>query len=99
MGRPSHFVGVNSVITYSSVHGDELPPLPVFKAEGQIISCWELTEEEKAEVALTGQVWVSLLANEHPPAVVTGHALVTVEPPKPKFILTDRKINSNERLV
>tara|TARA_R110000796_G_scaffold17656_1_gene54180 strand:+ start:8975 stop:9379 length:405 start_codon:yes stop_codon:yes gene_type:complete len=35
------------------------------------ISCWELTEEEKIEVATTGMVWLMVVGG-HPPLVVMG---------------------------
>lgn len=41
--------------------------LPAYKAEDQIISCWELTDKEKEEVQKTGVVWLSVLGQQQPP--------------------------------
>lgn len=44
-------------------------PLPAYKhddKEGTTITCWELTEEEKAEIAKTGKVWLRTLTFNQP---------------------------------
>ena len=46
--------------------------LPVCDTEGVKISKWELSEEEMAEVASTGVVWLHVWADRHPPVSVSG---------------------------
>lgn len=42
-------------------------PLPVLLfPDGQVISCWQLNDEEKARVAETGQIWLSQLTFNRP---------------------------------
>lgn len=42
-------------------------PLPVLLyPDGQAVSCWQLSEEEKACVAETGQIWLSQLTFNRP---------------------------------
>lgn len=58
--KPIEFEGQNAVYAKDQ---PEYIPLPVCKLdgkEGEVISCWELTEEEKAEVARTGRLWLSV---------------------------------------
>ena len=42
-------------------------PLPVhITPEGQVISCWQRSEEDKARIAETGQIWLSQLTFNRP---------------------------------
>ena len=42
-------------------------PLPAYRSpDGQVICCFELSEEEKQRVAETGQIWLSLLTFNPP---------------------------------
>lgn len=42
-------------------------PLPVLLfPDGQVVSCWQLSEAEKARVAETGQIWLSQLTFNRP---------------------------------
>ena len=57
----------------------EVGNLRVFKSEetfGKPIasstSCWKLTEEELAEVAQTGLIWLTVLGDGHPAVFVMG---------------------------
>ncbi len=49
----------------NAVYGEGQPdykPLPAYRSPGgEVVTCWELTEEEKKRVAETGQIWLSLL--------------------------------------
>lgn len=62
--KPVVFKGVNIV------YGENQPvyqPLPAQKCErGKIITCWELTSEEIAEISRTGKLWVSMLTFNMP---------------------------------
>ncbi|WP_373248798.1 hypothetical protein [Bacteroides thetaiotaomicron] len=52
------------------VYGENQPqylPLPAHKTEeGQAIFCFELDEEERKQIAETGELWVSLLTFNQP---------------------------------
>lgn len=53
--------------------GEGCDDLPTVYDEGTntFISCWELTEEEKVEVAKTGKVFLGVVGT-HPPVWVAG---------------------------
>jgi hypothetical protein len=48
--------------------------LPVYfdQEDGNVISCWQLTDDELFEVLQTKQVWVVVQGLTHPPIYVTG---------------------------
>lgn len=54
----------------NAIFGEGQPqyePLPVLLfPDGQVISCWQLSEEEKARVAETGEIWLSQLTFNRP---------------------------------
>lgn len=41
--------------------------LPAHKADDQIISCWQLSEEDLKRVSETGVVWLSVIGQHQPP--------------------------------
>ena len=43
-----------------------------YQDPGLTISCWELTEIEREEVARTGKVWLQVIGPGHPPILVRG---------------------------
>lgn len=62
--KPVKFPEVNAVFGEGQ---PQYEPLPVcLSPEGQVISCWELSEDEKARVAETGQIWLSHLTFNRP---------------------------------
>ena len=57
--RPTQFPEVTHTLGEDQ---DEYENLPVFADDGQegaVVSCWSLSEEEKEEVARTGQIWLN----------------------------------------
>ena len=36
------------------------------------ISCWQLSNDEMAEIAKTGRVWLYVMGGRHPPVAVSG---------------------------
>lgn len=54
----------------NAIFGEVQPqyePLPVLLfSDGQAVSCWQLSKEEKARVAETGQIWLSQLTFNRP---------------------------------
>lgn len=47
----------------------EYMPLPAFKnnsAEGEVISCWQLSFKERLKILFTGKLWVSLMSFNKP---------------------------------
>lgn len=45
----------------------EYLPLPVFKnEEGDVISCWELSEEEIKQITETRKLWIGVKTFNHP---------------------------------
>lgn len=63
----------------------EYQPLPAFKGkgpQGEVISCWELTDEEIEKLKVTKQIWVSLLTFDKPlhPIFITVHKTDLINP-------------------
>ncbi len=76
MGNPVDFTGANMVFRApESMTSDECSDLPVLKSNGQIVSCWRLSEAEIARVNQTGVVWLSVYGQSTPPVVVAGTGL------------------------
>lgn len=74
----------------------EYLPLPAYKEngpQGQVISCWELTEDELEEIRRTGKIWLMTMTFNNPlqpilPAVFKSDVFIT--PPEEK-----RKVDWN----
>ena len=65
MGAPVDFPGAN--LTLQPPPGVEsVQPLRVFHNERCLVSCWELSPEELAEVARTGRVFLSVWGPPYP---------------------------------
>jgi hypothetical protein len=61
--KPIEFNGSNVVFAKDQKQYD---PLPAFRDKVQAVSCWELTEDEMAEINKTGVVWLSQLHHGQP---------------------------------
>jgi hypothetical protein len=58
------FEGMNCVYAKDQA---EYRPLPAYRSpDGVVVSCWQLTAEERQKVLETGQVWVSLMTFNRP---------------------------------
>lgn len=74
MGTPTKFPEANLLLVKpESMTDEECTNLPVHKGDGQLISCWQLSEEEIAEVALTGKIFASVFGEVAPPIWVGGN--------------------------
>lgn len=56
---------------------DECQPLSVFRGFNKsqtpvVISCWKITKEELEEIQRTGRVWLTVIGETMPPALVSG---------------------------
>jgi len=46
--------------------------LPVIQTKDNcIVSCWEMSEEEKKEFEKTGKVWLTVIGLKHPPVCMS----------------------------
>lgn len=62
--KPIEFEGHNVVFAKDQ---PEYPPLPAHKAEdGTVITCWELSPEEKEGVSKTGKIFIKMLTFNQP---------------------------------
>lgn len=77
--KPVDFDESNTVLGAPPEVNRALPPdeqvkeLPAFACQhdgGVIVSCWELSAAEMAEVMLTGKVWLTVFGGSHPPVSV-----------------------------
>ena len=79
MSQAVGFEGANVLYRApESMSQEECYDLQAFTDGAQIISCWRLTQEELAEVARTGVVWLSVRGGVQPPVLVSGAALVLI---------------------
>lgn len=64
---PKKFEGANVVY---GANQPEYNPLPAEKRgkerTGEVLTCWRLTDEEKALVQMTGEIWLSTLTFGQP---------------------------------
>jgi hypothetical protein len=74
MAEPIGFPEANITLGPPPTFEADVVPLPVRRTcDGQLVSCWVLTPEEKAEIARTGKVWLSVWGgSSQPPVLVTG---------------------------
>lgn len=84
---------------HNAIFGEGQPqyePLPVhITPEGQVISCWQLSEEDKARIAETGQIWLSHITFNRPlqPVFMTtdrSDLFTTAQEPTPSEDETDQ---------
>jgi hypothetical protein len=62
--KPIEFDEVNVVFAKDQ---DEYTPLPAYcSQDGEVVTCFKLSEEEKEKVAKTGILWLSVLTFNHP---------------------------------
>lgn len=75
MGAPVQFPGANFILGPPPGCEELVVPLPIRRDDDgvRLISCWDLSPEEKAEIARTGKVWLSVWGRHtHPPVLVSG---------------------------
>ena len=73
MAFPVTFDGATTVLTAPEGLEDRVLPLPVAATpDGDLVSCWQLTDVEVREIARTGRIWLSVSGGQHPPILITG---------------------------
>lgn len=70
--KPIKFSEANMKFTAPPGREQEVDDLPVFSDGNQIISCWELTDEELIEVIKTKKVYLGVMGNTTPPIMLMG---------------------------
>ena len=80
MAEMRHFPESNCTLLAPECRED-VADLPVFRHNGGVISCWQLTEEEVSEVMRTGLIWLHVNGPTHPPVYVNGKRPF---PPRPR---------------
>lgn len=55
----------------------ELPAIILPTAQGEVVTRWQLSEEERARIAQTGEIWLCALTFNQPPQPL----IVTALPP------------------
>jgi len=51
---------------------EQCSSLPCFVDNTQVVSCWQLTQEECEEIGRTGKIWLGVLGASTPPAWLSG---------------------------
>lgn len=66
--KPITFPEVNQVFQKpEDMTEEECGSLPVHNTGTQIVSCWELSEEEKLKAVFFGRLWISIIGQSQPP--------------------------------
>jgi len=73
------FQGANFTFLAPAGMEGEVYDLHGFRDERCFVSCWRLSEDELAEVARTGVVWLRTEGQRFSPSLVSGTALVTID--------------------
>lgn len=74
MGAPAAFPEANVILGPPPGSEAEVSDLQVLRADGRLVSCWQLSPEEIAEIVRTGKIWLSVWgAVTQPPVLVTAH--------------------------
>lgn len=80
MAQGVGFEGANFVFRApKNMTADECADLPTFVSEGQIISCWRLSDEEIATITKTGVIWLSIVGMGMPPVSIAASGLVSID--------------------
>lgn len=71
--RPVKFDEANAVLGAPAGCEESVEPLHVRRLEGALVSCWELTPEDIAEIQRTGRIWLSVWGRQtQPPVLLTA---------------------------
>lgn len=71
--KPVKFPESNKTFTKPEGWTDEqCESLHVFQGEGQIISCWELSDLDLEKLKTTKRIWLHVWGEGQPPVLVSG---------------------------
>lgn len=70
MAEAVRFDGANAVLRAPPGQEETCNDLHVFRNRRMVVSCWQLTSDEMAEVARTGRIYLSVAGPTHPPLYV-----------------------------
>lgn len=69
---PTHFDEENC--TLQGREDEDILDLPVFRGDGEVISCWRPSWRERLSVLFFGRVWLRLLhPRTQPPSIVEAY--------------------------
>lgn len=57
---------------------EQCADLPAFVSDGQIISCWRLSETELTIIAKTGVLWLSIIGMAMPPVALAATGPINI---------------------
>jgi hypothetical protein len=55
--------------------------LPAYQDDHQIISCWEMTFEDKIHALFFGKIWLAVVGDAHPPVWLAATRTVFISDP------------------
>ena len=94
--KPAVFLGVNGTLLGgpASTYGTELDvtDLPVYRGEGEIISCWRLSFADRLRALLFGQVWLRVAASRSHAPVCLDTAYPFVRPRLARLVAVIRRL-------
>jgi hypothetical protein len=71
MGTPVEFEGQNFVLR-PPVKAENILPLPIFRNGKCCVSCWQLTDDEIAEIVTSRRVYVTVFSGDTQPPIYVG---------------------------
>lgn len=84
--KPTLFKGANGTLSGgpASHYGtdDDVIDLPVYRGQGSVLSCWQLSWLERFRVLWSGRVWLWVLGRTHAPVSMQAENPFPKEPSK-----------------
>jgi hypothetical protein len=72
MSEPMDFPQANLTLN-APIGKNDVKPLPVWRGDGVILSCWKLTWRERLAAILTGHIWLWRMSSpSQPPVYITS---------------------------
>lgn len=77
LANPVEFYGSNRTLHAAPGTEDRVSDLHIFTDGESCVSCWELTDEEVAEIVRTRRAWLQVMSGvSQPPVLVSGLPLL-----------------------
>ncbi len=72
MATPAPFAEANLTLVAAPGEEANVIDLPVHRSAGRVVSCWRPTIAELRRIVDTGEIWLSIWGDTHPPVLITG---------------------------
>lgn len=72
LAQPVDFIGTNTIMKAPKGREETVNDVRAFRNEQCCVTCWQLTEAERAEINQTGRIYLSVLFGGGMPPVFVG---------------------------